>query len=204
MRFSMVSRSSTWLLLFRRSRPVWTINSRCPRWRAPTVSPVTRKFAKRKSAIYQRSSGLFSVVPDRSNCVRSSQLDLLDPPAAEPARNVWFRVPGTLPDDIAVQQSVLAYMSDMTLLDTSTNPHAINFLNPKMQAASLDHAMWFHPAVPRRPVVALFTGQPLGIGGAGILPWQYIRHNRPAGGLCRSRRSDSRARVNALEHVMHR
>jgi len=71
-------------------------------------------------------------------------LDLLDPPAAEPARNVWFRVPGTLPDDIAVQQSVLAYMSDMTLLDTSTNPHAINFLNPKMQAASLDHAMWFH------------------------------------------------------------
>ena len=71
-------------------------------------------------------------------------LDLLDPPAAEPARNVWFRVPDTLPDDIAVQQSVLAYMSDMTLLDTSTNPHAINFLNPKMQAASLDHAMWFH------------------------------------------------------------
>ena len=71
-------------------------------------------------------------------------LNLLHPPAAEPKQNIWFRVPGTLPDEVAIQQSVLAYMSDMTLLDTSTNPHAINFLNPKMQAASLDHAMWFH------------------------------------------------------------
>jgi acyl-CoA thioesterase-2 len=71
-------------------------------------------------------------------------LNLLHPPTAEPKQNIWFRVPGTLPDEVAIQQSVLAYMSDMTLLDTSTNPHAINFLNPKMQAASLDHAMWFH------------------------------------------------------------
>lgn len=71
-------------------------------------------------------------------------LNLLHPPAAAPKQNIWFRVPGTLPDEVAIQQSVLAYMSDMTLLDTSTNPHAINFLNPKMQAASLDHAMWFH------------------------------------------------------------
>ena len=37
-----------------------------------------------------------------------------------------------------------AYMSDMTLLDTCTNPHGINFMNPKLRSASLDHAMWFH------------------------------------------------------------
>jgi acyl-CoA thioesterase-2 len=71
-------------------------------------------------------------------------LDLLDPPAAEPLQHMWFRVRGRLPDDVALHQSALAYMSDMSLLDTATRPHATNFLNPRMQAASLDHAMWFH------------------------------------------------------------
>ena len=71
-------------------------------------------------------------------------LDMLNPPMAEPMQNIWFRVPGALPDDLDTHQCVLAYMSDMTLLDTTTNPHAINFLDPRMQVASLDHAMWFH------------------------------------------------------------
>ena len=35
-------------------------------------------------------------------------------------------------------------MSDMSLLDTCTNPHGINFMSPNLQSASLDHAMWFH------------------------------------------------------------
>ena len=32
----------------------------------------------------------------------------------------------------------------MSLLDTCTNPHGINFMSPNLQSASLDHAMWFH------------------------------------------------------------
>ena len=59
-------------------------------------------------------------------------------------QNVWFRTTGPVPDDSVVQQSMLAYMSDFSLLDTATHPHGVNFLHPRMQVASLDHAMWFH------------------------------------------------------------
>jgi acyl-CoA thioesterase-2 len=39
---------------------------------------------------------------------------------------------------------VLAYLSDMTLLDTSLFPHGRSVFDQTLQAASLDHAMWFH------------------------------------------------------------
>ncbi len=32
----------------------------------------------------------------------------------------------------------------MTLLDTSLYPHGRTIFDPSIQAASLDHAMWFH------------------------------------------------------------
>jgi acyl-CoA thioesterase-2 len=61
-----------------------------------------------------------------------------------PQQYVWVRATGPLPDDERIHQCVLAYASDMTLLDTSLFPHGTSVFNPKIQAASLDHAMWFH------------------------------------------------------------
>ena len=54
------------------------------------------------------------------------------------------RPPAACPDDPAIHQSVLAYASDMTLLDTSLIPHGRTVFEPEIQPASLDHAMWFH------------------------------------------------------------
>ena len=71
-------------------------------------------------------------------------VDLLNPEPKEPKQFNWFRARSEIPNDVALHQCVLAYMSDMTLLDTCTNPHGINFMNPKLRSASLDHAMWFH------------------------------------------------------------
>ncbi len=68
----------------------------------------------------------------------------LKPEKREPAQHVWVRATGSLPDDIAIHQCVLAYASDMTLLDTSLLPHGLGFLDQRAQLASLDHAMWFH------------------------------------------------------------
>ena len=39
---------------------------------------------------------------------------------------------------------MLAYASDMTLLDTSLLPHGFTLFTNTLQLASLDHAMWFH------------------------------------------------------------
>jgi acyl-CoA thioesterase-2 len=67
----------------------------------------------------------------------------LDPAPREPAQEVWIRANGTLPDDPLVHACVVAYASDLTLLDTATLPHAIGY-DGKFMMASLDHAMWFH------------------------------------------------------------
>ena len=62
----------------------------------------------------------------------------------EPRQDIWVRAVGTVPADRHYQACILAYLSDMTLLDTSLYPHGTSIFNPKLQVASLDHAMWFH------------------------------------------------------------
>ena len=57
---------------------------------------------------------------------------------------VWVKTTQDLPDDPRLHQAVAAYLSDMTLLSVSTVPHEVVFLSPQVQAASIDHAMWFH------------------------------------------------------------
>jgi acyl-CoA thioesterase-2 len=58
--------------------------------------------------------------------------------------NVWIRATGRLPDDPAIHRCVLAYASDMTLLDTALVPHGRTLFEKDFMAASLDHALWFH------------------------------------------------------------
>lgn len=62
----------------------------------------------------------------------------------EPHQDIWVRAVGHVPDDRHYQAAVLAYLSDMTLLDTSLYAHGTTIFDPSVQAASLDHAMWFH------------------------------------------------------------
>jgi acyl-CoA thioesterase II len=56
----------------------------------------------------------------------------------------WIRAAGKLPDDQALHSCVLAYASDLTLLGASLLPHQVIIGDPRIQPASLDHAMWFH------------------------------------------------------------
>ena len=62
----------------------------------------------------------------------------------DPRQFVWLRATDRLPDEPKFHRTVLAYMSDMTLLDTSLFPHGLSVFNREIQVASLDHAMWFH------------------------------------------------------------
>jgi acyl-CoA thioesterase-2 len=61
-----------------------------------------------------------------------------------PVQNVWVRATGRLPNDPDIHRCVLAYASDMTLLDTSLFAHGRAIFDRGLQAASLDHALWFH------------------------------------------------------------
>lgn len=62
----------------------------------------------------------------------------------EPRQNIWFRAKGPLPASRAIRVAVLAYLSDVTLLDTATFAHGRAGFDPDIQLTSLDHAMWFH------------------------------------------------------------
>ena len=68
----------------------------------------------------------------------------LDPTPREPQQNVWIRSNGELPEVPLIHECVVAYASDLTLLDTAMFPHAISYREQQYMIASLDHAMWFH------------------------------------------------------------
>ena len=71
-------------------------------------------------------------------------IEYLRPRREAPAREIWFRAVGPLPDDEMLHRRLLAYVSDFFLLDTATLPHGTSLLRPTLIMASIDHAMWFH------------------------------------------------------------
>ena len=71
-------------------------------------------------------------------------VDPLSPEPAAPVKHVWFRANGPMPADPQVHRYVLAYASDFNLITTALLPHALSVMQPDLQAASLDHALWFH------------------------------------------------------------
>jgi acyl-CoA thioesterase-2 len=68
----------------------------------------------------------------------------LNPQPTEPFQHIWFRVLGNLGDDPCRHQTVLAFMSDFALLGAALLPHPYTGHSKTLQAASLDHGLWFH------------------------------------------------------------
>ncbi|MBL8536676.1 MAG: acyl-CoA thioesterase II [Hyphomonadaceae bacterium] len=65
-------------------------------------------------------------------------------PSPLPAHHaVWFRASRDLGDDMALNQCLLAYASDYSLLGTAMRPHGVSWMSG-VQTASLDHILWFH------------------------------------------------------------
>jgi acyl-CoA thioesterase-2 len=60
----------------------------------------------------------------------------------QPHHLMWMRTDGKLPDEPLLHACLVAYASDMTLLDTIMSPHGLIWTQGTQ--ASLDHAMWFH------------------------------------------------------------
>jgi acyl-CoA thioesterase II len=69
---------------------------------------------------------------------------LVDPAPVDPEAHTWLRATGRLPDDHNLHCAVLAYASDMTLLDIACYPHGVSWVDPRVEQASLGHVMWFH------------------------------------------------------------
>jgi acyl-CoA thioesterase-2 len=57
---------------------------------------------------------------------------------------LWIRISGPLDGDRLTHEAAFTYLSDMTLLGTALVPHGVDIGSPRVQAASLDHTIWFH------------------------------------------------------------
>ncbi len=105
----------------------------------PKLSDVMAQASGRSSAVWEREWGALDV-----RYIGDSRPGgtLQDP--GHPARaRVWIKTDGELPDDPRLHQAALAYASDLTLLSASMVPHNV-IIGVNVQAASIDHAMWFH------------------------------------------------------------
>jgi acyl-CoA thioesterase-2 len=71
-------------------------------------------------------------------------LNLTEREKLPPVTHVWIRAVDALPDDTALHQNLLAYVSDYELLGASTLPHELSYVADNVIMASLDHALWFH------------------------------------------------------------
>lgn len=65
------------------------------------------------------------------------------PKPAANGHKVWFRARRDLGDDVSINQVLLAYASDYSLLGTAMRPHGVSWMSG-VQTASLDHIIWFH------------------------------------------------------------
>lgn len=86
----------------------------------------------------------------------------------DPLQQTWIRTTHPLPDEDDIHRAVLAYASDMTLLDTALFAHGRGVFDGDVQAASLDHALWFHRPFRADDWLLYTADSPSASGGRGF------------------------------------
>jgi acyl-CoA thioesterase-2 len=94
--------------------------------------------------------------------------DPFDVTRRPPTRRTWVRSVGPLPDEQIYHQALLAYASDVGLLDSALRPHGTTVRDPKMMVASLDHSLWFHRAFRIDDWLLYDVDSPASAGGRGF------------------------------------
>ena len=93
----------------------------------------------------------------------------LSPTPMAAHRRVWLRTIAPLPDDPPIHQALLAYASDHGFLATALFPHGITIFGNTIQAASLDHVMWFHAPFRADQWLLHVMDSPAARGGRGLV-----------------------------------
>ena len=86
----------------------------------------------------------------------------------EPVSRVWLKSSDPIGDDPVLHAAVLTYASDLTLLSAAVRPHGTYIGDPRLQPASLDHAMWFHRTFRADEWLLYDQTSPSASGGRGL------------------------------------
>lgn len=90
---------------------------------------------------------------------------------------LWFRIGGTLPDSPALHRHLLSYASDFNLLTTGLIPNGIQYTDPKLRIASLDHALWLHEDTRVDEWLLYVIDSPWAGGARGLARGQIYRRD---------------------------
>jgi acyl-CoA thioesterase-2 len=118
--------------------------------------------------------------------------DYLAPTPEDPISHMWFRVPGEIGNDPNRHQTLIAYISDFALLGAALLPHPYTAMSKKIQAASLDHAIWFHRPGRADNYLLYSMDSPNAGGGRGFSRGQFFSRD---GGLVASTAQESLIRL---------
>jgi acyl-CoA thioesterase-2 len=89
----------------------------------------------------------------------------------QPLSRVWLRADGTLPDEPLLHVCLLAFASDMTLLDSILVHHGLSWSG--ISGASLDHAMWFHRGFRADEWLLYESASPSASGARGLATGRF-------------------------------
>ena len=145
----------------------------------PDVPPPEALRSERELALAfaDRLPAAFRAIATAERPIEIRPVDLrnpLAPKAHPPARKLWYRTVDKLPDDPALHRYLLAYASDFSFLGTALDPHGVSWLTPKMQVASLDHAMWFHRSFRVDEWLLYDVESPNASGGRGLVRGRFF------------------------------
>lgn len=86
----------------------------------------------------------------------------------EARRQLWFRSRVPLGDDAAAHQALIAFASDMGLVHLGMAAHNASGDGRRLDAASLDHAVWFHRPARADDWLLYDQRAPVAYGGRGL------------------------------------
>jgi len=122
---------------FQRPEGGLTHQDRMPQVPAPDDLP-----ARDRGPAYAESDAEWAVADIR--LVGTSAAGLPADPAHPGRQRSWLRTSERLPEDPFLHLAAFTYLSDMTVMGAALAPHGLHMGDPRVQLASLDHAIWFH------------------------------------------------------------
>ena len=88
-------------------------------------------------------------------------------PQEEPRQHFWFRANGEL-QCWSDHYLIVAFQSDLLLMNTAFHAHPYTLLHPQVQAASLDHCLWFYAEIDASDWLYCDMRSPVSGGGRGL------------------------------------
>lgn len=88
-------------------------------------------------------------------------------PQQQPQQSFWFRANGSM-SEVNDHFLVVAFQSDLLFLNTALHAHPYTLIDPDVQAASLDHCLWFYADIDATQWLYYDMRSPVSGGGRGL------------------------------------